>query len=687
MEVNRVTQAWVDGPVIQIGSVGGNVTLALDRPDYRLHWLTPAAPEAWRPHHLRTPSYLLDARRRTVPFHPRRAVQQRLTDWLDEPDTPLSVLLVHGPGGRGKTRLAGAFAGVAHTQGWSVAQATDQRSPRATTHASSPPKVLITVDNADRWTTDPLLEMITALPADFPDATVRVLLLARSPASWPHLAAHLDRVADLPEPIELGDLTTDRDLAFQVAATAFQQALDLPAAPVPTPDLTNHGSALLLHMAALAAVCATRDHSPTPADLSTYLLNHERRFWPEDTRAADTVFLATLFGPTEDAETLLAQAGLAPDWARHHDRLYPEEPFAPLRPDLLGEDFVASHLATHRRAAKLLTTALGSPTTRRALIVVAAAADRHEHVRPVLWQALADHWESAGAPVIRTVAAHAPFELCVHLLDRLPYAPDLIDPCAGLATRTVELLPDTTPPAQRSTILASAANRLLDVGDSAAALPLAREALELDRRLADIHGEAHLIALARSTTTSSFHLAAAGANDALSTFRESVGLWRRIAETDPEHRAELAVALSVLAHGESGPDQRALALEAVMIALELAAASGGHRAHLMLVVTTLTSVGLAISEAGDHTLAPQFLRQAVELARRLDSPTFLADTLLCHAVIQSTSRDGLDLAMRAAREAHDLYRELADHAPKVFQPRAAAALQLFTAMEQAQGSR
>ncbi|GAA0217479.1 hypothetical protein GCM10010492_14140 [Saccharothrix mutabilis subsp. mutabilis] len=684
--MNRVSHSWINGPNIQVGSAGGNVTIALDRPGYRLHWLAPAAPEAWRPQHLRTPGYLLDARRRTVPFHPRPAVQRRLTDWLGEPGTPLSVQLVHGPGGRGKTRLANAFAGVAHEAGWAVAQATDLRTPHVAGTSSTPDRVLVCVDYADRWGADTLLEMISALPVDFPGATVRVLLLARSPASWPHLAAHLDRVADLPDPVELGDLADDRELAFQVAATAFQHALALEPRPVPTPDLTGHGSALLLHMAALAAVCAARDDEPVPTDLSTYLLRHERRFWPADDRFADAVFLATLLGPAGDAEAVLSRANLDPDLLDRHARLYPEEPFAPLRPDRLGEDFVAAHLAADRRAGKVLAAALEVDPlkSRRALIVLAAAADRHEAVRPLLWDALRHYWHLAGAPVVRTVVSHGSLDLCALLLGRLPLDdPDLLDPCADLAVRTLRLLPDDVSPLVRSVAVSAAANRLRAAGDHAAAVPLAREAVELDRRLVAAHGEDHLATLAGSLANLAVHAAGVDRGEALRAAREAVALWRRIVAADPAQRRHLTIALVGLANREHGPERVARARDAVASARALG--ESGDPAAEPLTVTALLPLGAATAESGDPAGALRVLREAVGIARRLGLPDLLGQALRALAASQVGGEDrppgDLDAALAAGREALALFERLAERSPRAFAGYAASAREVLAEVE------
>lgn len=244
--------------MIQVGS--GAITLALAHREYHLHWLAPTSPT-----HVprRSPGYLLDARREVVPFRPH-AEERGLEAWLDDP-APLSVELLHGPGGRGNTRLANHFATSAHAAGWSVAEADDLRTTRPATVAHErPDRLLVVVDYAERWAPDTLITMVSNLPLDLPDSTVRVLLLARSRASWRVLAAHLDRIADLREPVELIP-PTDRAELFADPAAPFTRALDLPTREVAPPDLTDRvgsGYHTWTNPTRPRQVCARRTSTP-----------------------------------------------------------------------------------------------------------------------------------------------------------------------------------------------------------------------------------------------------------------------------------------------------------------------------------------------------------------------------------------------------------------------------------------
>src|ERR1017187_9394143 len=105
-------------------------------------------------------STLLRAAIRVVPFIGRTTELSQLKSWRDAPGR-LSVILVFGPGGQGKTRLASEFAGDSEMAGWAVAQARHQSDPQPRLPSAGNPRedqagVLVVVDYAERW---PRLEL------------------------------------------------------------------------------------------------------------------------------------------------------------------------------------------------------------------------------------------------------------------------------------------------------------------------------------------------------------------------------------------------------------------------------------------------------------------------------------------------------------------------------------------------
>ncbi|SFE32753.1 hypothetical protein SAMN05216251_102504 [Actinacidiphila alni] len=460
----RIDGSWIGGHNIQIGDVTGDVAILLERPLFRLEILRPGQPAELPDRVRHQPSYLLHPGSQVVPYRTPTADLARLARWRDGPED-LSVLLLHGPGGQGKTRTAQHFASRAAADGWSVAQARDLTTtapllPRA--DGGTAERLLIVVDYAERWSHPNLLAMLDWTRAAEPARVIRVLLLSRTGTHlWDRLDAELDGfgIASAP-PIALSGFSgisgPAREHLFAEATDAFAHALDIPARPWRVPDDladASYASPLTLHMAALAAVLsadegtvptadgvtprpdtsATPDGSATrPADISRYLLLHEQRAW---NAAADThtmrtlVVLATLFGPfrtRESARRLLLAAAVADSPAeadralRAHGTLYPAHShLAPLHPDRFGEDFLGWHLDRDPAAADDLAALLTGDESRghglrdgdiRQAMIVLANAARHTSARDLLNRLVFARVDLAESTpdVVLAVAGHLP---------------------------------------------------------------------------------------------------------------------------------------------------------------------------------------------------------------------------------------------------------------------------------------
>jgi AAA ATPase domain len=132
-------------------------------------------------------SALLRAASRVVPFTGRTTELSQLKSWRDAPGQ-LSVILVFGPGGQGKTRLASQFADDSEMAGWAVAQARHRSDPRPRLPLAGDLRedqagVLVVVDYAERW---PRLELEQLLQHRMLSRAgrARVLLLARPAGYW-----------------------------------------------------------------------------------------------------------------------------------------------------------------------------------------------------------------------------------------------------------------------------------------------------------------------------------------------------------------------------------------------------------------------------------------------------------------------------------------------------------------------
>lgn len=240
------------------------------RPTYRIEEL-PTAPGALP--ELRTladrPSELLSARRQVVPFTGRATELTSLTRWRDDP-VGMSIRLIHGSGGEGKTRLATQFGEISRDVGWAVGQATTQPTSEPSADATPPEDpaagILVVVDYAEAWPLSTLHDFLQEPLLRLRTTPVRVLLLARHAGDWwQDLTTWIDHRLDAPHDTlrlkPLADTPSARAALFRRACDSFAEHLGLPhdraRSVSPPPDLDQnpaYAHVLPLHTAALTAV-------------------------------------------------------------------------------------------------------------------------------------------------------------------------------------------------------------------------------------------------------------------------------------------------------------------------------------------------------------------------------------------------------------------------------------------------
>ncbi|MFC6092055.1 AAA family ATPase [Saccharothrix lopnurensis] len=252
-----------------------------------------------------SPGELLDPRYEVVPFRGRAAELRELDRWVDGGGS--SVLLLHGPAGVGKTRLARRLA------------------------AGAPVRV---VDDADLLPWRELHDLLRE-----PDT--HVLLLARTAGWW--WSAARQRAADLGRTgaeLALGPCPEQHAASFADACDRFADALDLPrptapAAPDPAaPDPAAPDPAVAtyhdLHLSALAVVHGVRD--PDRADLVRWLVSVDPAATDRGRLAEDVLAVALLderIEPECTPETLEALLRAADRWPhvpRRAERLFAARP-------------------------------------------------------------------------------------------------------------------------------------------------------------------------------------------------------------------------------------------------------------------------------------------------------------------------------------------------------------------------
>ncbi|MDP2431515.1 MAG: hypothetical protein Q8O33_05745, partial [Pseudomonadota bacterium] len=497
-------------------------------------FLQPPRPRPWRPDGGQAPSALLLARDQIVRFDPERdAVVEHWLDWMADPATPrLSLRLVTGPGGMGKTRSALEAVKRAGQRGWPALWLaaelpsdweTRWRDWLARAGETPIPLVLDYVEGHQ----ETLLRLLK-IALETPSAgRPRLLLLARNGAWWrelPHHTACTPEVAALltgPGNAGVQDLppwsrdVPGRESTYLAALNGYAaaQGLTPPTDPY-RPDLAAplYDRPLHLHMAALATLAGERpEHA---AALLASQLDREWRYWTKSGLAPATgyddwadalAWLALVQGACrQQATTTFAQLGIAAaELLDGLARAYPapDESLGPLQPDPLAEALIRERLAA-RRGVELLRAALPEDPAlaERGLQVIARLAARREaestdtRGRQTLVAGLAHAWPAHGQRLIAAAHSAAPglgrllFEAWQELdtaaqeaiapqLDLPNYSTPLLDMEVAVERARLRKADE---PAQRAGVLNNLSVHLSNLGDAvsrAEALGCAREAV------------------------------------------------------------------------------------------------------------------------------------------------------------------------------------------------------------------
>lgn len=244
-----------------------------------------------------SPSMLLRAEMAIVPFQFREADVGALQAWCKD-SRLLSIRLIHGKGGMGKTRLALHFCRhMRDAKGWRAGflnyeffQPTNQQWDPLL--AEKDPLLLV-LDYAESR-----VEQIAWLLAKInsaPPLKIRVLLLARHVGDWWNvLKSHrvcgdllrADEEAIMLHKLQAAVPQTDRTQSYNDAGRVFSGKLGKPWPAILPEDIHIPGvyeQVLLLHIRALACLEGEKPAGEKP--ILDYLLNRERRFWREQLEA------------------------------------------------------------------------------------------------------------------------------------------------------------------------------------------------------------------------------------------------------------------------------------------------------------------------------------------------------------------------------------------------------------------
>jgi tetratricopeptide (TPR) repeat protein len=604
------------------------------------------------------PSELLNPIHRIVEYHDHLGQLAQLVAWLTD-SAPVGVRLFTGPGGSGKTRLAVELIDEAKRLGWRAGVVRDGATPAALRRiAAVAAPLLLIVDYAEARTAQ-VAELTAQVLSR--SAPTRIVLLARSAGRWlrdlqghadVRLATIYDKVAD--EHIPPLVVTGRRDW-YERAVAGFRAARDLDAAAPTAPPEDLYGDrydrALDIHAAALASVL---DESaaglPTHADPVRRVLDHEQRYWSSTavryglpTRPeplGELVAAATLVG-ADDARTARAVLGAL----RSHERrlvpgclawlgaLYPgPAPLNPLRPDRLGEDFVAITLApeNYPELAEDLAPIVNDTQVARALTVLARGASRHPHVHEAMTALLARN-PTARIGIAMAVATQVDAPELVDVLARLGYAPEL-------SAAVLENLPDS------SLTLAG-----LATAHAAALLRVETRSANPDLRL--VAGLRHELAV-RLRDVGEDDRALQEAIMAVATYREVL----TGPDSGNEDARDLADALTTLAgaYARAGlaEDARAAAAEGLRLAESL---SDPDSAALIAALRAVADTDLDLGEVDSANDAISRVLQLVDLN---GTEPALSAAVLEQAAMTAMEGNDPDRAIAFAEDALARYREL-----------------------------
>jgi len=386
---------------------------------------------------------LLDGRSQVVPFVPRLAEQQWLRRWCETDPQPVSLAVLSGEGGAGKSRLAGRLCDDLADAGWitGLLRPAPGIEPAVPFENAGRPALLV-LDYADHRQ-DEVAELQDLLPS-LGWSKVRVLAVVRDGKAFLdrlRLARagsidyqgqewHLELAA---RPLDVGE----RQRHYHAAIRAFADDQQLPPPVVLSPPqleqrLAAVATPLLVHAAALLDLLDPElSGVQDPEDVLRHLLDREDlRFWEQDfaglLESTDTrrrvVAVSTLVGVEnpadgEDLAQALAALAAAGSPASNRDQVTERMKrrygrlLLRVEPDLLGEQLIADSVVRPDRVAAVVSQVTAPGPRSRMLEVLLRMCGSpigtvRQDTQSALTRVLDDHLEGLLQQAIEQTAGN-----------------------------------------------------------------------------------------------------------------------------------------------------------------------------------------------------------------------------------------------------------------------------------------
>ena len=711
-----------------------------------------------------TPLQLIKARHGVVPYQ-QCAEMRQLREWaMTMPsdirtgrigrNADISVAVVTGAGGSGKTRMAAQLCHDLSTIGWytgflpSTTEVTDEELAAL---AAVTTELLVVVDYAEEARRGLIARVVRALRAR--ESATRIVLTARGAETWWEefyekeeqdgtvLSNTLSLSIRGKQEVEADPWFFGR--MYRRAVQRFSYALN---GAVPTDVEVPEGlgdTALDVVLRAWLTVCGDNDGAqeamPTREELYDKVLSIEFARWHKEPKLGDisrdqlrrAAATLSLLAPSQDEDAVDDVLSRLPEWSQEHllrsrfaellvqsllrddgawsvslrpdpvaehliltvfgkkpellDRVLPQDPAkVPGLDDPDADDSIVMRKLEWGQQARnaCVTLTRASSLDREAALRLARRALRE---RPFLWKETLDVALTQGGPLGPALEALIESDIDLPLseiVDAIPFGHAALARAALAGTkRLAESAEHST---ERQAHWAnSLAVRLSDVGERAAALESAREAVYLYGVLVEKSPNDYKIDLAAALDNLAVCLSGLGEiNEALDAAQEAVNLYRNfVSESPDENRRDLAISLSNLANYRLTVGELSEALDVAQEAVDLcqSLASESPEKYELQLVSALVSLANCLASQGEVGRSLEVACEAESIMRELFAESRASYTVPLAKLLDTLTNCLLELgdyprALKVALEAERLNRWLVKESPVAYTPNLAVSL-------------